>query len=234
MPKRTHGTRKDHEAARKRAQQRNGGGPGGKGGPAPGSLDDTQLGIISNDHEAYFQSLTSPFFGIGGGTNPSAMGNNPYWNQYVDRAYQALENQYYKARQANPDLHYATFMGQQGYGGGGGQLAPLGTGQAGMVDTGNPFTSSSGLQSSYAYTPPALGPKPNRNNHPGQLKAWKKQKKQIGAKPTTLGQINVDPTASGVTGADALRRGYLGLSPMERGDVALGKTATPGRWSPWG
>jgi hypothetical protein len=31
-----------------------------------------------------------------------------------------------------------------------------------------------------------------------------------------------------------LRRQFLSLSPAERGEVAQGKTAVPGRWSPWG
>jgi hypothetical protein len=230
-PKRTHGSRKG--SLRPPSGR---GGPqgkgGGKGGPAPGAIDDTQLNWINQNHRKYWDTLVSPQFG-GVGINPSGMGNNPYWNSYIDQQFQNAETGFQNAAFGNNDLHFATYMTGLGAGGGAGQLAPLGTGQAGMVDTGNPFTSSSGLGAPPAPVTP-LGPKPNRNRHPGQLKAWKKQKKHLGGKPETLNQINVNPAASGLGYTDQLRRGFLSLSPMERGDVALGKTATPGRWSPWG
>jgi hypothetical protein len=229
-PRRTHGTAKDHQAAKKRAQAKT---VGGGVDPGGGALDDTQLNFISANKQDYYDTLLSPFYG-GAGT-PSGMGSNPYWNDYADRAYRATETGYTAALQANPNLHYATYMQGLGAGGGTGQMAP--------IDTGNPFTSSSGLGAAPAASPyntlmQNLGKKPNRQQHPNQFQHWKKKKKQIGTAPepeaASLGEIGINPAASGVNYADQLRRGFLALSPVERGDVALGKVATPGRWSPWG
>jgi hypothetical protein len=224
--RRTHGTAKDHMAAKQRAQQKAAGATVDPGG---GVLDDTQLNLISANKQDYYDTLLSPFYG--GAGMPSGMGSNPYWNDYADRAYRATETGYTAALQANPTLHYATYMQGLGAGGGGGQMGP--------VDTGNPFTSSSGLGAPAAPGTPLApaAPRPKKS-HPNQLARWKKKKGQIGAAeapdPASLGEIGINPAASGVNYADQLRRGFLALSPMERGDVALGKVATPARWSPWG
>jgi hypothetical protein len=229
--RRTHGTAKDHMAAKQRAQQKAAGATVDSGG---GALDDTQLNLIAANHQDYYDTLLSPFYG--GGGMPSGMGSNPYWNDYTDRAFRSAETGYTSALQANPNLHYASYMQSLGAGGGGGQMAP--------IDTGNPFTSSSGTGAAPAASPYAtlmqnLGKKPDKQQQPNQFARWKKKKKgQVGAAeapdPADLGEIGVDPATSGVNYADALRRGFLALSPMERGDVALGKVATPARWSPWG
>lgn len=237
-PKRTHGTAKDHQAAKRRAQKRR----GQQADPsstdpssADPTLDETQLIKIANDKNAYYQSLVSPQFG--------GMSSNPYITQYLEGAQERADQGYYNARLLNPDLHYASYMQSLGAGGGAGQLGALGTGQAGQVDTGNPFTSSSGIGAppsvpTAAGALPTLGKRPNRQQHPNQLANWKKKKKRQGqpgvTDPATLGQIGINPMAVGTGYTDQLRRGFLSLSPMERGDVALGKTMIPGKWSPWG
>jgi hypothetical protein len=233
-PKRTHGTAKDHQAARRRAQQKRQQAPGADVGVGGETLDDTQLNLIAANHEDYYDTLISPFFG-GTGVNPSGMSNNPYWNQYRDQAFRNAETGYTKALLSNPNLHYATYMQGLGAGGGYGQMGQLGTGAAGQIDTGNPFTSSSGIGA--APVAPTLGPKPPKKRQ-NALQRWRQQKKKgvgVGAaEPATLADAGVNPMASGVNYADQLRRGFLALSPLERGDAALGKTAAPGRWSPWG
>lgn len=112
-----------------------GGGPAGGAGPAAASPRTPAL-VAANDHAGYFGSMVSPQFAAYGQDNP--------FGQYLSstalaKAEQGYTNNLYQ----NTQLQWDKYLSSLGAGARPGMLGAIGTGQAGMVDTGNPFTSAS-------------------------------------------------------------------------------------------
>lgn len=175
-------------------------------------LSNTGKTMAASDHPGYYGSLVSPQFNAYGADNP--------FGQFLAstglaQAEQGYTNQLYQ----NPKLRFDKYLKHLGGGATPGALGQLGTGQPGMVDTGNPFTSSSGV-----------GGPPGMPLGSPLIPHGKKATKAAYA--LTPGKTRFSTVGTGYT--DALRRQFLSLSPEERGDTGLGKVATPGRWSPWG
>jgi hypothetical protein len=182
------------------------------GGGGRGALDATGKTVAANDHAGYFGSVVQPQF-----AGSYGMGN-PFGQFLAAQGLAQAEQGYTNMLLRRPNLRFDRFLKMQGAGATPGALGSLGTGQAGMIDTGNPFTSSSGFGG-----PPGvpLGTPPLK----------KKALKQSPLGQLTRGRTKFATVGTGYT--DALRRQWLSQSPMERGETALGKTAVPGRWSPW-
>lgn len=166
--------------------------------------------VAANDHPGYFGSVVQPQFNSYGQDNP--------FGQFLSSTALARAEQMYTNRiLQQKKLRFDTFLKEMGAGAATGTLGALGTGQAGQIDTGNPFTSSSGIGGNPG---PALGT-PLYTKPKGQKKGKDKKNK------TYFNTVGTNFT-------DALRRQFLSLSPTERGETAQGKTMVPGRWSPWG
>jgi hypothetical protein len=192
--------------------------------------------LAANDHAGYYGSLVSPQFRSYGQDNP--------FGQYLATTGLANAEQHYtNLLMQNRNLRFNTFMKRLGAGATPGRLQELGTGQR-AVDTGNPFTSASGFGG-----PPGM-PKGITNFPRNRKDVRAYEKTELGASPFGTGKrwlksYRNSPLGKqtggvqkfsdvGTSYTDMLRRQFLSLSPAERGEVAQGKTAVPGRWSPWG
>lgn len=234
---------------------------------------DTPKGIYdaNANPQEYFQSLMAAS-GLGGGP-----GQNPVWRDFVaNRAYEMANSAYQRARFVNPELGFAQFAQTMGVprsaaNHAAGPQVPMGTGQPAApvgaapavgqpIDTGNPFTSSSGVGAPAAPAGlPAVGPRPNRKRRPNQFRRWRQGRNAAGAAATPgvaanpltagvaaeakggkngLNQIN-PPSGAGATAPDlggfaALwRKQFLSQDPVTRGEGGA-VASVPGRWSPWG
>jgi hypothetical protein len=198
--------------------------------------------LAANDHPGYFGSMVSPQFRAYGQDNP--------FGQFLSTTALAnAEQDYTNLLLQNRNLRFNSYMKRLGAGAAPGRLGALGTGQQGMVDTGNPFTSSSGtggpMMSSGKAMPMGTPRAPQKK---ADFKTW--EGTTLGASPFGLGKRGLEEyrhsplgrmtggkekfATVGTNYTDMLRRQFLSLSPTERGETALGKTAMPGRWSPWG
>jgi len=216
--------------------------PGPPPPPAPLNTDQGRIDA-SNDPQGYFNYLNSA-----AGFTPGAQGGL-FGNWLANDAYNTFSQGFNNARLGgNMDLNvvdYATSLGAPAdvanYRAG--TLQPLG--QAGAasfgtapVDTGNPYTSSSGTGA----TPPVttlplpgqtLGNKPNKNRHPNQFKRWNQLQNSIGQPASPPPAPTPGGTANLGGYADTLRKQFLSLSPTQRGENSS-MWEVPGRWSPWG
>jgi hypothetical protein len=199
-----------------------------------GKLSKTARKVAASDHPGYFGSLMTPHFATYGDSDP--------FGQYMaTTALADVEQGYTNKIYQRPKLRFDRYLQNLGMTRKYSPLAPIGTGQA--ADTGNPFTSSSGIGGG-VFSDNLAGAQPGTvdtgggspfarlgGNRPGVPQG-------PGAGPGKMtrpgGKQGFDKRQIGPNYYDQLRRDWLSLSPMERGEVGLGKTAVPGRWSPWG
>jgi hypothetical protein len=245
-----------------------GGGGGGKGGKVPdqsGPITDLPLPALYSSTSGYGRKKDKPFLdtaagvhhvnanpedyiryairqgGLGGGTQPAP------WRDYLANEVPTLiMDAYGAALNRNNELGFAQYMQTLGLPQSArnhiaGPVTPIGTGQP--VDTGNPFTSSSGTGVPRApgglMQTGGLGGTPSAVPAAASVSMAKaKRGKGKGSKPMGLNKINppsgIGATATNMAGlTDMLRRQYLSRDPVTRGvGGAVGQV--PGRWSPWG
>lgn len=224
----------------------------------------TDEGILAanGDPEGYLTYL----HGRKGFSSPGTVGGSQPFNQWLmNERYPALVDAWNAASLVNPNLNFVQYMQTMGVPADAanhtaGYQPPMGTGQA--VDTGNPFTSSSGigapavpkatdmpahLQATSPYTVPktagttgttdATATNPfNKKKRPNAYKRWKENQP---AAPATGPNTTYNPP-SGAGGmqtnlglaAQKDREAFLGLSPELRGEKAVDSYS--GRWSAWG
>lgn len=227
-------------------------------GSVPYLNTDEGITAADLDPEGYLTYL----HGRKGFSSPGTIGGAQPFNQWLmNERYPALVDAYKAAHLVNPNLNFVQYMQTMGVPADAanhtaGYQPPMGTGQA--VDTGNPFTSSSGigapavpkatdmpahLQAASPYTVPktaAAATTPtnpfNKKKRPNAYKRWKKNNP---AQPAPGPNTTYNPP-SGAGGSQtnlglaALkdREAFLGMSPELRGEKAVDSYS--GRWSPWG
>lgn len=231
-------------------------------GGSPYLNTDEGITAADLDPEGYLTYL----HGRKGFSAPGTVGGSQPFNQWLmQERYPALMDAYKGAHLVNPNLNFVQYMQTMGVPADAanhfaGPQVPMGTGQA--VDTGNPFTSSSGigapavpkmtdmpahLQASSPYTVPkaagttgttATNPF-NKKKQPNRFKRWNKNQPASPAAGATGPNPTYNP-ASGAGGsqtnlglaAQKDREAFLGLSPELRGEKAV--DSAWGKWSPWG
>lgn len=209
-----------------------------------GSYLDSDVGRndAAADPQGYFNYLTSA-----AGFTPGGGGLFGDW--LTHGAYDTFNTGFNNARLQNPNLNVIDYAGTLGAPASAanyrqGQLQPYGQagpatfGAGAPVDTGNPYTSSSGLNTAPVTTLPlpgqAAGHRPNGQQHPNQLKRWRQQQNAGGAVTSPPPAPTPGAGTANLGGyADNLRHQFLSLSPTQRGETSS-MWETPGRWSPWG
>lgn len=215
----------------------------------------TDEGILAADldPEGYLAYL----HGRKGFSSPGTPGGAQPFNQWLmQERYPALMDAYKAAHLVNPNLNFVQYMQTMGVpvdaaNHVAGYQPPLGTGQA--VDTGNPFTSSSGigvsvpkmtempahLQATSPITNAVTPTNPyNKRKQPNRYKRWNKNNPATPAPATGPNPTYNPPSGAGGSqtnlGLAALedRKAFLGLSPELRGEKAVDSYS--GRWSAWG
>lgn len=187
--------RHHQSVAQKRRRGAGGGDPNAWKGDGPYITSDAGRLDITNDPYGFYDYL-----GQQAGLGVGAL--NPFGQFLANDVPQMMETRYNQARLQDPNLHRLDFMATQGA-----NTVP--------VDTGNPYTSSSGI-----------GRRPNPQQRPAAFKKWKKGRKKEGQ---TAPQ---EVTAGNLAGyANMLRMQFNSLAPTVRGEVSQ---EMPGRWSAWG
>lgn len=226
-----------------------------------GPITDLPIPALYSSTSGYGRTKTQPFLNTPGGVHHANANPEAYldyvmarggvggttqgvgWQDFLQNEWPAqVMAAYNRALNTNPELGFMQYMQTTGVPQDArnhvaGPQVPLGTGQP--VDTGNPFTSSSGTGPPQAPVTPApaapLSPRPNKNRQPQQFRRWRNQNQAAGG---GLNKVN-PPSGAGATATNLTdpilmaRRAYLSRDPVSRG---VGGTAAPvpGKWSPWG
>lgn len=224
-------------------------------------LTDTGKAILADDpanQRAYFNKMLAA-----GGMDPLA--STPFGTWLQNEGFDYFNNLYKNALLDDNDLKYADFFANRYGNVADGTMrsdqTPLATGLP--VDTGNPYTSSSGIAaqplapviSGNALTPVTTGQetttptfgewrrqegisRPKGGFNKGRKKRLTERYNAFTSAADAGGTVTAPPTVS-TPGAAAndlaeFRKKFLSLSPNVRGETVAGVINTPARWSAWG
>lgn len=218
-------------------------------GAASDLLMDTGKNLASDleNRQAYFNKMLTA-----GGMAPGE--STPFGEWLETRAFDYMQDMYKNAMLDNNDLTFEQFATQRYGNVADGTLrssqVPLGVGQP--IDTGNPFTSSSGIAASPTPPTPAAPAAPKPPAMP-TFQEWQQQqginkpkggfndrrRKRLQAQYNAFSPTATPPGASPTppnTGDDLIewRKRFLSLAPEVRGESVAGIVNTPARWSAWG